>query len=266
MVIVFLLAAFSLLTTDFAASQDTLRVDVNLVNIFITVQDESGRFVTTLDRDDFRVYEDDVLQDIRIFEKQDEVQSAIGILMDNSGSMVDILPLMVRGVREFARSLPRLNDFFVATFGTNVKLIQDYSESRENLDEAVQQLKSYGTSVMYDGLFYGMDKLSERDHARKALIMFTDGNDNGSVMTHGRIIEQAQRTGILLYFVAIGSPVLVDSHTLENLSGVSGGRTIYVPKRDSASAILSEIQVELAQQYYLGYYIPRKVRIPSHSC
>jgi Ca-activated chloride channel family protein len=111
---------------------------------------------------------------------------------------------------------------------------------------------------MYDGLLYGMDKLSGRDHERKALIMFTDGNDNGSVMTYGRIVEEAQRSAVLLYFVAIGSPLLVDSHTLDNLAGISGGRALYVPKKDSAAAVLKEIQVELAKQYYLGYYAPRK--------
>jgi Ca-activated chloride channel family protein len=240
------------------ASQDILRVDVNLVNVFVTVQDERGQFIMNLGRDDFRLYEDDVLQDIRIFEKEDEVQSAVGILMDNSGSMVDILPLMVRGIHEFARSMPRLDDLFVATFGTSVKLIQDYSQSRENLDEAMRRLRPFGTSVMYDSLLYGMDKLSASDHERKALIVFTDGNDNGSVMTHGRIVEEAQRTAILLYFVAIGSSLLVDAHTLDNLAGVSGGRAFYIPKRDSAAAVLEGVRAELARQYYLGYYVPRK--------
>ena len=88
--------------------------------------------------------------------------------------------------------------------------------------------------------------------------MFTDGNDNGSVMTHGRIVAEAQRTAVLLYFVAIGSPILVDSHTLENLAGVSGGKTFYVPRKDSAAGVLEDIRRELAQQYYLGYYVPRK--------
>jgi Ca-activated chloride channel family protein len=252
-----LLASGKLLSGSYL-SQETLRVEVNLVNVFVTVQDERGEFVTDLDRSDFRVYDDDELQDIRIFEKQDEVQSAIGMLLDTSGSMVDILPLMTQGVSQFTRALPRLDDFFVASFGTNVRLIQNYSESQRHLEDALKGLKPFGTSTMYDALLYGVDKLSGSEHERKALIVFTDGNDNGSAAGHGEVVRQAQRSAVLLYFVAIGSPVLVDSNTLDDLAGVSGGRVLYVPKRESTVPILEQIRVELAKQYYLGYYIARR--------
>src|SRR6185295_13815470 len=95
----------------------TLKVDVNLINVFATVKDRRGNFVTDLSKDDFRVYEDGQLQDIQIFEKQDKVDSTVGVLMDTSGSMVDILPYMKRGIRDFTRALPKNNDFFVITFG-----------------------------------------------------------------------------------------------------------------------------------------------------
>src|SRR5262245_23256053 len=85
----------------------TLKVDVNLVNIFDTVKDKQGNFVTDLKKDDFRIYEDDQPQEIQIFEKQDKVDSSIGFLMDTSGSMVDIMPYMKRGIRDFTRVLPR---------------------------------------------------------------------------------------------------------------------------------------------------------------
>src|SRR5687767_9256388 len=83
------------------AAQQTLKVDVNLVNVFATVKDDRGNFVANLNRDDFRIYEDDQPQDIQVFEKQNEVDSSIGMLMDTSGSMVDILPFMKRGIRDF---------------------------------------------------------------------------------------------------------------------------------------------------------------------
>jgi hypothetical protein len=80
-----------------------------------------------------------------------------------------------------------------------------------------------------------------------------------------------QTSAVLLYFVAIGSPKLVDSHTLEPLSDLSGGRTLYVPKQDAVAPVLDQIRTELSQQYYLGYYAPRRegfhhlrVEVPGH--
>jgi Ca-activated chloride channel homolog len=250
----------------------TLKVDVNLINIFATVKDDQGQFVTNLTKDDFRVYEDDQLQDIQIFEKPDKVDSFISILMDTSGSMVDILPYMKRGIRDFTRSLPKTDQFFVATFGTTVRLLHNSSQSQKHLEDSMTSLRAWGTSVLYDGLLFGMEKLENSDRPRKALLVFTDGNDNGSTVSHGRIADELQKSGMLLYFVAIGSPILVDSHTLESLSDVSGGRTLYVAKQDSISPTLEQIRIELAQQYYLGYYASRRegfhrlrVEAPGHN-
>jgi len=242
----------------FHALAQTLKVDVNLINIFATVKDDRGNFVTNLAKDAFRVYEDDQLQNIQIFEKQDNVDSAIGMLLDTSGSMVDILPYMRRGVRDFARDLPKRHDLFVVSFGTTVKLIHSSSQPQKHLENSLAALRAWGTSTLYDSLLYAMEKAEKSEHPRKALIIFTDGNDNGSNIGHGRIVEEVQSSGVLLYFIAIGSQVLIDSHTLEPLSDLSGGRTLYVSKQDAVAPVLDQIRTELAQQYYLGYYAPRR--------
>ncbi len=237
----------------------TLKVDVELVNIFATVKDNAGNPVPNLRLENFRVYEDGELQDIRVFESENNVESSIGLLMDTSGSMVDILPFMKKGVREFARSLRKRDEFFVVSFGTNVKLLHNSSESQKHLDQSLTSLKAYGTSALFDALLYSIEKVERSQRPRKALIVFTDGNDNGSNVSQGRIVQEVQSSAVLLYFVAIGSPILVDSHTLEPLSGISGGRTLYVGKRDDAiPPALEQIRAELSEQYYLGYYATRK--------
>src|SRR6185436_5088003 len=119
-------------------------------------------------------------------------------------------------------------------------------------------LRAWGTSTLYDALLYGLSRVEKSERPRKALIVFTDGNDNGSNISHGRIVEEVQSSAVLLYFIAIGSPILVDSHTLEPLSDLSGGRTLYVAKQDAVSPMLDQIRTELAQQYYLAYYAPRR--------
>ena len=236
----------------------TLKVDVNLVNIFATVKDKQGNFVTDLTKDDFRVYEDDQPQEIQIFEKQDKVDSSIGFLMDTSGSMVDIMPFMKRGIRDFTRVLPKTDEFFVVTFGTSVRLVHTSSQSQKHLEDILTPLRAFGTSSLFDGLQYGIAKVEKSERPRKALIVFTDGSDNGSTVSYGHVVEETQSSAVLLYFVAIGSPVLIDSHTLESLSTISGGRTLYVPKQDAISPVLEQIRAELAKQYYLAYYAPRR--------
>jgi Ca-activated chloride channel homolog len=236
----------------------TLKVDVNLVSIFATVKDESGRFVSELSKDDFRVYEDEQPQEIQLFEKQNKVDSSIGLLMDASGSMVDIMPYMKRGVHDFTRGLPKTDEFFVVSFNSTVRLLHSSSQPQKHLEDSLASLRAWGTSTLFDALLNGIARAEKSARSRKALIVFTDGNDNGSTVSHGQIVERVQSSGVLLYFVAIGSPILVDAHTLEPLSDISGGRTLYVAKQDAISPVLDQIRTELSQQYYLGYYAPRR--------
>jgi Ca-activated chloride channel homolog len=249
---------FALVSLCFASSAQTLKIDVNLVNVFATVKDTRGNFVTDLSKEDFRLYDDDQPQDIQIFEKQDKVDSTVGILLDTSGSMVDIIPYMKRGVRDLARVLPRKDDFFLVSFGTKVILLHAARQSQKHLEDTLAGLRAYGTSSLFDGLLYSMEQVEKSDHPRKALIVFTDGEDNGSSVSHSRVVQEAQQSAVLLYFVAIGPQVLIDSHTLESLSDISGGRTFYVPKGDAIAPIVRQIDAELQQQYYLGYYVQRR--------
>jgi Ca-activated chloride channel homolog len=251
------LAALCLLCSILAARQ-TLKVDVNLVSIFATVKDQQGNFVPNLAREDFRVYEDNQPQDIQIFEKQDKVDSSIGLLMDTSGSMVDIMPFMTRGIRDFTRALPKRDEYFVVSFGTTVRLVHTSSQPQKDLENTLTRVRAFGTSSLFDGLLYSMERVEKSDRPRKALIVFTDGDDNASNVSHGRIVQEVQSSAVLLYFIAIGSPVLVDFHTLEPLSDLSGGRTFSVSKQDAVSPVMEQIRAELAQQYYLGYYVSKR--------
>jgi Ca-activated chloride channel family protein len=178
--------------------------------------------------------------------------------MDSSGSMVDILPYMKRGIRDFTRAWPKTDDFFVATFGASVRLLHSSSQSLKNLEDTLEGLRAWGTSTLFDALSYGMEKLETSNRPRKALVVFTDGNDNASRASYGFVSGELEKSGFLVYFIAIGSPILVDSHTLEPLSELSGGRTLYVSKQEAVRPVLEEIRAELSQQYYLGYYAPRR--------
>src|SRR5213075_673976 len=159
-------------------AQKALSVDVELVNIFPTVQNPGGGFVPGLTAGDFRVYEDGVEQKITNFETQN-VSSSVGVLLDTSLSEVDILPLMKSGLLDFARHSTSFSELFVMTFGTRVRVFHDVGQPVKALEDNLKLLGVQGTSVLYDALVEGLQRVSRREPQRKALLVFTDGNDTG---------------------------------------------------------------------------------------
>jgi Ca-activated chloride channel homolog len=238
--------------------QGTVSLDVNLVNVFLTAQNSRGEYVSGLNSDDFRIFEDDVEQKISIFENEDRIGSSIGLLVDNSGSMVDILPIMKTGVLDFAQKARRGDEFFVMTFGIRAQVIQDIRQPVAKLETAFKTITASGTSVFFDAMLQGMSKVSRSDQQRKALIVFSDGNDNGSKSGFGEVSHAAQRSNVLLYFIPIGPKRLIDQPTVESLAKLTGGRVLYLDKADSIRPVIENIRTELAKQYYLGYYVARR--------
>jgi Ca-activated chloride channel family protein len=240
------------------AAAQTLSVNVNLINLFVVVKDSSGAAVRGLARGDFRIYDDDVPQKVEIFESEGDIRSTLGVFIDSSGSMVDILPISTRSTREFVRNLPAEDDFFVVSFGTTLRLLRDFRGSLRRFDERLDGLKPWGTSILYDGLIYGLDKTRESQNERKALVVLTDGHDNGSENELRDVRDEVRRSPAMLYFVAVGSQKLIDRHTLEDLASMSGGQALYVGKNENIPAMLESIRTDLASQYYLGYYVAHR--------
>ncbi|HZI50619.1 MAG TPA: VWA domain-containing protein [Terriglobia bacterium] len=247
------------LTTALSAvpSQKSLSIDVDLVNVLITVQDPAGRFVTNLNQSDFRVYEDGVEQKLAVFDKED-VDTTVGVLLDNSLSMVDILPMMKTGLLDFAEKTKSLDELFVVTFGTRIRTIHEPPDSLSDLQSNVKLLGAQGTSVLFDALVEGLRKVGGREPERKALLVFTDGVDTGSKAGFKDVLLEAQKAGALIYFIPIGSRVLIDEHTIDSLAKETGGRAIYLRRNEPIRPAMETIRQELARQYYIGYYTSRK--------
>jgi Ca-activated chloride channel family protein len=254
----FCTAVLSLLLAQPTEAQKPLTVNVDLVNIFPTVQNPGGGFVTGLTAADFRVYEDGVEQKISNFETQN-VKSAVGVLMDTSLSMVDILPLMKTGLLDFARHSSSFKEFFVMTFGTRVRIFHDVGEPVKRLEDNLKLLGVQGTSVFYDALVEGLQRVSRREPEHKALVVFTDGNDTGSKNGFRQVMLEAQKAGALLYFIPIGARgILIDEKTIEDLAKETGGRVIYLTRSQPVPPAMDSIRQELSRQYYIGYYTSRR--------
>ena len=251
-------AVFSLLLAQITEGQKALSVDVQLVNIFPTAQNPGGGFVSGLTAADFRVYEDGVEQKITNFETQN-VASSVGVLLDTSLSMTDILPLMKTGLLDFAHHSASFTELFVMTFGTRVRILHDIGQPVSRLQDSLKVLGVQGTSVLYDALVEGLQRVGGREPQRKALLVFTDGNDTGSKNGFRQVLLEAQKAGALLYFIPIGARgILIDEKTLEDLAKETGGRVIYLTRSQPVPPAMESIRQELSRQYYLGYYTTRK--------
>ena len=234
--------------------QSAFEVDVNLVNVFATVQDADGRYVTGLDRDDFRIIEDGTERRIEIFETTGNMSSSVGVLIDNSGSSASILGSIKSGVESFSKKLGPDDETFVMSFAIQTEVIHDFDGDIVRLPDALRRLRSWGTSVLFDALADGIIKVDEGRHERKALIVLSDGSDNRSSVPYRDVVNSAKSNIVLLYFIGIGPRVLIDTHTIEGLASTSGGRVIMLGQDQSVPDALEEIRQELNLQYYLGYH------------
>ena len=235
-------------------AQSTLQVDVDLVNVFVTVQDDEGRYIGDLTSEDFRVFEDDEERPIEIFEKTDDLFSSIGVLIDNSGSSADILGSIRSGVEDFSNRLTSEDETFVMSFAIDAQVVHGFDADAARLGRALGSLRAWGTSVLYDALYSGINEATAGWHERKALIVLSDGNDNQSEKSYRDVVQAAQSNMILLYFVGLGPPILIDTHTMEGLASMTGGRVVLLDRDQPVAEALEQIREELGHQYYLGYH------------
>ena len=130
----------------------TIRVDVALVNLTVTVVDREGRPVPGLKKDDFEVYEDGVPQQIAVFRDDEDIPVSVGIVFDTSGSMVDKIDEVRDAVVHFVNTVNPEDDIFVMQFSTQISLVQDFTADRERLRRAVSRLRAQGSTSLYDAI------------------------------------------------------------------------------------------------------------------
>src|SRR4051812_18261287 len=168
---------------DLSAKVDdnqTLSVNVDLVNILFTVADRRGKFVTNLKKDDFRVFEDEKPQVITNFSGETDLPLTIALLVDTSGSIRDKLQFEQRAATEFFYStLQRGKDkAMIISFDSGVDLIQDFTDDPEKLAGAVQKIRAGGGTSLYDAIYLAVTQKLSGQQGRRVVILITDGDDN----------------------------------------------------------------------------------------
>jgi VWFA-related protein len=273
-------AAFAQQSESPARQQDqtpTFRKNVNVVNVFFTVKDKHGALVPNLNKGDFQVFEDGKPQTIKYFSAESNLPLTLGILIDSSGSMQNMLPEEKIVAGDFLRQVITDKDLaFVISFDISVDLLQDLTSDVHLLRAGLEKAKinvgtggGYGVpgigqgpvpisrpkgTLLYDGVYLAGNEVLNRQVGRKAMVILTDGVDQGSRLRLKDAIEAAQKADSICYVLLISDPRYgSDAHDMGQLAEQTGGRLITVNNPDKLSKAFREISDELRSQYSVGY-------------
>ena len=244
-----------------------------------------GGYIPGLQRDDFTLYEEGVPQEITYFNTGDSEPVSMGLVVDTSGSMKNKIDRARQALRRLIDSVRSQDEVFIAEFNQQPSLLQDFTDSRTLLMQAVSLLRPVGGTALYDAILDGLRRVKTGQNQKKALVVVTDGIDTGSFSSLGQVVNAAKRSGVLLYTIGIGNPQgggggisgpsimigpfavvgggmgddRVDSQVLRQISNETGGEHFLLNPADvmgSSSVLDAAVQAisrELRQQYTLGY-------------
>jgi Ca-activated chloride channel homolog len=239
------------------------KVEVNTVYMKVAVTDPFNRYVTGLQKEDFRIYEDNVQQTVSHF-SQESAPVSVGILFDISGSMGFGRNDRIgkHWLKEFLQSHflePRNPDdeFFLITFNKTVNLVEALESTDIQNDIALQ--KSGGWTALFDAVYRGIDHVKQGKNEKKALILITDGEENSSRYRMSDIRDLCVESDVQIYSVGLLGPEGYGSPVLKTIASLTGGRSFFrsnVIQYD----YFDLINAELRNQYLLGYIPTNTVR------
>ncbi|MDQ2835524.1 MAG: VWA domain-containing protein [Acidobacteriota bacterium] len=261
----------------------TLKVNVNLVNVFFSVRDKNG-YITSLKKDDCSIYEDKLLQKTKNFTQEKNLPLTIGILLDTSGSQQNVLPLEQQSGAEFLKDvLTPKDEAFLISFDINVNLLADYTNSPREIKRSIDTAQintGAGTgsvtgngdargTLLYDAVYLAAHDKLRQEAGRKILVLLTDGEDQGSQETLKSSIEAAQKANAIIYVILIADRGFYGGFTMgysgdsamQRLASETGGRVINVGNNGKKlEDAFNQIQDELRTQY-LASYTPTNPKI-----
>jgi VWFA-related protein len=278
-----LLPTFAMAQNDQDQSVETLKVNVDVVQIFFNVKDKKGGLVPTLTKDDFEISEDGKPQTIKYFAAESDLPLTLGILIDSSGSQERVLPMEKEVGGAFLKEILREKDLaFVISFDVSVDLLQDFTNSPRDLRAGLERARintggpassipgigggpvpTSGTpkgTLLYDAVYLAAHDELSHEVGRKAMIILTDGEDQGSRLKIGEAIEAAQKADAICYVLLIadrgfyGFGGYSGDREMKKLAEETGGRVIDVGnKLDKLREAFNQISHELRSQYSIGY-------------
>jgi VWFA-related protein len=231
----------------------TERVNVDVVQVTVTVSDGHGKFIPGIPQGSFHIFEDNLPQQISHFASED-IPLELIVAIDISGSMTPSMTKLKGAVKEFLADVPVQNQVTLLGFNDSIFTLTRKQTNLAERVRAVDRLAPWGSTALYDVVLRGIDMLG-RQVGRKALVIFTDGEDQGSHATIGDVERKLQSSDVTLYMIGQGRGVTMEPlrKVMERLAIPTGGRALFTESIDELHGAFGELLDELSNQYLLGY-------------
>jgi len=229
------------------------KVDVDVVQIIATVVDGRGHFVTGLPKTAFHVEEDGKAQVISHFGAED-VPLELIVACDVSGSMTPAMPRLKKAVKEFLTAVPIRDQVTLLGFNDSIFALTRRAVNPEERTKAVDRLAPWGATALYDVILRGVDMLGKQP-GRRAMVVFSDGEDQGSHASITDVERRLQASDVTLYMIGQGRGVQVAAlkSIMQRLVEPTGGRALFTDSIDELHLAFADLLEELSNQYLLGY-------------
>jgi VWFA-related protein len=239
----------------------TLRVDTTMVLIPVAVTDPMNRFVTGLEKEQFKLFEDKVEQSILQF-SSDDAPLSVGIVFDCSGSMGSKLARSREAVAQFMKTANPEDEFFLVQFNDRPELAVSFTTSTEEVLNRLTFTQAKGRTALLDGVYMAMNQMKKARNGRKAILLISDGGDNSSRYTESEVKNAVKEGDVQIYGIGIFEPAGGRGRTPEEASGPSllheiaeqtGGKSFNIDNPNELPDVAAKIGIELRNQYLLGY-------------
>ncbi len=257
----------------------TFKVGVNVVQLFFNVKDKHGALIPNLTKEDFEIFEDSKQQAVKYFTAESNLPLTLGILIDSSGSQLRVLDMEKEVGGAFLKQiLTDKDEAFVIDFNVDADLVQDFTRDVRRLQNALNKVKinsgvSFGMggpvptasqrgTVLYDAVYLSAHDMLAKEVGRKAMILLTDGEDEGSQLKIKDAIEASQKADAIVYVLLCADRGAYFSQGLsysgegemKKLTEATGGRVINVGNKfDKLREAFDQVAAELRSQYNIGY-------------
>jgi VWFA-related protein len=245
-------------------AQARFEVHVVQVPLLVSVTDSRGRLITSLNRQDFKVYEGTRLQKVESFSRETDLPLSIALLIDQSTSAADNLEFERAAAMQFFSNIvkPGKDRALVVGFATNAHLLVDFTDDLDKLEAGLKKLSADGSTAVYDSIYLASEQklAKEQGERRKVIILISDGDDTASRYDLKQALESVQKRDALIYAISTNRTTETKSDerergdkTIRQLVDETGGRAYFPAKLSDLSAEFKKIETELRSQYSLSY-------------